>query len=142
MTITPNWSLFDAYGPHDEPWQQRENELESRQREIEEGERRRDEGMARADYYADLEWKTAAYQALVDVAYLTPFLTSDEVWDRIDGPETHEHRALGAIFRRAAEAGVIAPTDTYRPTARPEAHRRPVRVWRSLICREGMARAA
>lgn len=141
MTLSPDWSLFDD--PVDrQAWHDQQRELEEAAEREREGELRRDEGIARADYYADLEWRTAAYTALVDVAYLTPFLTSDDVWDRIDGPTTHEHRALGAIFRRASEAGVIAPTDTYRPTSRPSAHRRPIRVWRSLICREGMAHAA
>jgi hypothetical protein len=47
-------------------------------------------------------------------------------------PMPREPRAIGAMMTNAAKAGVIAPTNRYTPSARPECHRRPVKIWKSL----------
>lgn len=39
------------------------------------------------------------------------------------------HKAWGAVPRVAVKAGLIAPTDKYRPATSPKTHAHPVRVW-------------
>lgn len=46
---------------------------------------------------------------------------------------THEPRALGALMREAARAGDIEATDAWALSERVACHRRPLRVWRSLL---------
>lgn len=59
-------------------------------------------------------------------------LVSGVVEDRI--PDTKAAAsALGPAFRRAARDGVCVRVDgAFRESARPEAHRKPLPVWRSL----------
>lgn len=99
----------------------------------------RDDGIARAEAHAEVQWKDAALDAVLACARQLPRFTTDEVYAHglLVGYSTHELRAMGGIMRRACTQGWIVPTDDYRPTARPEAHRRPMRVWRSLVYREG-----
>lgn len=58
--------------------------------------------------------------------------TTDEVWAHLGdaGQAITEPRAMGVAMRAAGKAGLIHPTPTYRPSARPACHARPVRVWR------------
>jgi hypothetical protein len=48
---------------------------------------------------------------------------------------------MGAAMVRAMRAGIIERTDRTEPTDRPEAHRSPKRIWRSVIL-TGEAKAA
>lgn len=61
-----------------------------------------------------------------------PEFTADDVWVQMgDAAETSaEPRALGAAMHAARKVGLVTATDTFRPSARPAAHRRPIRVWR------------
>jgi hypothetical protein len=77
-------------------------------------------------------WCDAAYEAVVRVARRHAHFTTDDVWLAIDGPITHDNRALGAVMRRARTEKVCEPTMHYRPSTRDVCHGRPVRVWRSL----------
>lgn len=94
-----------------------------------------DEAIARAGRNAADDWYRAAVSAVVRLAEAgwTTF-TTDDVWATIP-PEirTHEPRALGSVMRKLQESGVIEATGDWRPTARPEAHGRPIRVWRSRL---------
>ncbi len=98
-----------------------------------------DEAVERVGEHADPDWKVVALYAVRRVAKRQEFLTTDHVWEALaeTGSQTHERRALGAIMRQAATAGLIAPTSHYQPTDRPEAHRNPKRVWRSCIVEDG-----
>jgi hypothetical protein len=77
--------------------------------------------------------------AVERVAARAEFFTSDAVWFEIkeidDAASTHEPRAMGAVMRRAASMGIVAPTDRYETSARTVCHNRGVRVWRSLRLR-------
>ncbi len=93
----------------------------------------RDAAIRRVDTHAEPDWKTAAYEAVIQTAQLHPdgFIV-DDVWPQIDDdvPPPHELRAMGAVMRRAQKAGEIIPTDQFRLSARVTAHRNPRRVWR------------
>ena len=89
------------------------------------------EGMQRAADHADSAWLQAANRIVQQLARSQEPFTTDQVWYRLEqaGVATHEPRALGAVMRRAAKAGLVEQVG-YRPTSRPEAHARPIPIWR------------
>lgn len=96
------------------------------------------EALVRVDDHASDEWKEAACAAVRALAAAFPTITTDDVWRTVerDGVTTHEPRAMGAVMTRMARERVIVSTDSTIESIRPENHRRPVRVWRSLVFRE------
>lgn len=76
-------------------------------------------------------WCDAALVAVRHAAARHRRFTTDEVWAELMH-DTHEHRALGAVMRRARSLGLCEPTGEYRSSTREIAHGRPVRVWRAL----------
>ena len=95
----------------------------------------RDEAIARVDKAADLTWKQVALDVAQRIARNQSTLTTDDVWKALDGSglTTPEPRAMGAIMRRLAKAGVIKNTYRTLVSDRPECHRRPLTVWQSCI---------
>jgi hypothetical protein len=88
--------------------------------------------------HAPNEWQRLARDAVKTAASRHDLLTVDEVtWPDV---ELYEARARGGVMRRAARAGWIESTQTYRLSERPETHRRPLLIWRSLIHPDGGAR--
>jgi hypothetical protein len=81
---------------------------------------------------ANTEWIERAYQAVRTLATKNAIFTSDDVWVAVEG-EPREPRAMGAAMRRAALDGIIVATDRTVLSLRPNCHRRPIRVWRSLV---------
>lgn len=100
-----------------------------------EAKRRKEEAIVRVDANADEDWKSVALKAVGWVAMTHITFTTDDVWLVLSGRDasTHESRALGAVMLRAAKIGYIESTDQYRPSIRPEAHQRPVKIWKSLL---------
>ena len=76
-------------------------------------------------------WCDAALDAVRRVAARNRRFTTDEVWLELHH-DTHEHRALGSVMRRARSLGLCEPTGEYVTSTRVIAHGRPVRVWRAL----------
>lgn len=96
----------------------------------------RDESIEKADRAARHDWAKAAEDAVRKLARRRAEFTTDDVWKLLEaytGPTTHEPRALGAVMRRASGDGLIKATDRTALSTRVACHRRPVRVWRSLI---------
>ena len=95
----------------------------------------RDRAIAQVDEHANSDWKAKAADVVARVARSQGHLTTDDVWARLIhvDAETHEPRALGAIMRAAATHGIIVATDSYVQSTRVACHRRPLRVWRSLV---------
>ena len=90
----------------------------------------RERDIARADTYADDEWKATALSVAEAVARGTASFTSDDLW--LAGlPTPREPRALGPIMREIVKRGWAAITDEYRPSVRR--HSTPLRVYRSLL---------
>lgn len=82
---------------------------------------------------ADEDWMQAAMEAVERAARKYPLFTTDHVWSELKtGCSTHERRAMGAVMRLAATAGVCRITDHTIKSGRVTCHRRPLRVWRSL----------
>lgn len=93
--------------------------------------------LMRVEESANPQWLRSAITAVRATAVRNGTLTTDDVWETLrstyPGVDTHEYRALGAVMRIAARHGWIKRSGTYRPTKRPQAHRRPIAVWFSLI---------
>lgn len=97
----------------------------------------RDEALERVEANANEQWMHTAWQVLCRVARMDDEFTSDAVWDILNAehPEvhTHEPRAMGALMKRGQRAGLMEPTDKFVRTPRPQAHKAPVMVWKSLV---------
>lgn len=94
--------------------------------------RKRDEAIERVDASHD-EWCARTHAAIAEVARRQKTLTTDDVWALVTEDAPREPRAMGAAMRRASAAGMIQPLDEWQHTARVAAHRRPLRVWASLV---------
>jgi hypothetical protein len=77
------------------------------------------------------DWGERAVEAIRIIATRLPEFTTDDVWSEIEPPR--EPSAMGIAMRRAAKDGICICTDGYRQSIRPNTHRRPLRVWRSLV---------
>jgi hypothetical protein len=96
-----------------------------------------EEAIALVDAHAQPGWKTSALHAIETLASYQPDLTTDDVWHYLRAHDlaggTHEKRAMGAVMRAASAAGMIERTANHRESNRPECHKNPKRVWRSLL---------
>jgi hypothetical protein len=91
------------------------------------------DAIARSERGANPEWLDAAYWVVRKTAAQRSELSSDDIWFRLQelGVKTPDHRAMGAVMRRAAREGIIEPTGVYRKSFRRICHGRPVALWRS-----------
>ena len=79
-------------------------------------------------------WAAETMLIIKQIATDTFDFTTDDIWRELATaplPTPHEPRALGALMVAAHRAGLIAPTDRYRQSKRPECHARPIRVWQA-----------
>lgn len=103
-----------------------------------EGQMNLDAALERVEAHADAEWKQAALEAVRLCARQMPEFTTDQIWKVLDRTDygTHEPRAMGAIMRQAVGLGWVKPTNQYRTSDRPECHKRPVKVWDSMLWKD------
>lgn len=89
----------------------------------------RDQALRRVDEAADVLWREEAFEFVHDYlrAHATMFV--DDLWTAGLRP-TREDRALGAVFQRAARAGLMVKSGSYRKSVRSHMTEKP--VWRSL----------
>jgi hypothetical protein len=104
------------------------------------GERAKQLGMDRAERAANPEWRVFMEAAVVSVARNKRLFFCDDIEAvrmELNGPETHENRALGPLMLWAMREGVCERTDDFALSARASRHRAPCRIWRSLIYGRG-----
>lgn len=93
-----------------------------------------DTAIDQAEKAADPGWLAAAHRAVREAAASGAPFTTDDLWTELSrlGVTTHEPRALGAVLRAAARPpdALVEQTGRYVKTRRPEAHSRPIPVWR------------
>jgi hypothetical protein len=97
------------------------------------------EAIERVDRHASEDWKTACASAITEAARRWTRLTSDQVWEVLAErgvTEPHEPRAMGPMMVQAVRLGVLKATDDWEPSVIPARHRRPCRVYESLIWKE------
>lgn len=102
------------------------------------------EGIAAADAGASQEWKDQALEVVRQVATRLPFLTTDDVWEGLNGLQysTHTMSALGPVMLRAKKEGIIERTDAFRDSQRSGLVGRanlgkPIRIWKSRVLAVG-----
>lgn len=94
----------------------------------------RDASIDQVEEHADPDWMSSALVAARQVCTDHAEFTTDHIWERLANVEApHEKRAVGAVMRRVKRNGWAIPTDRTRPSARPESHARPVRIWQSAL---------
>lgn len=96
-------------------------------------------GMARAQRHSDPAWWQAAIEAVREAATHKPILTTDDVVFILHAkgaPGTHENRAYGPMMLYCCnQLQLITPTQDWVESRQAVNHRRPQRVWFSLIYR-------
>ncbi len=95
----------------------------------------RDKAIAQVATNTDPAWAKQTLNIIKQIATDTFDFTTDDIWQALATaslPTPHEPRALGALMLAAHRAGLIAPTDRYRQSKRPECHARPIRVWQAV----------
>lgn len=103
---------------------------------VEEAIRLRDEGIDSVYENASPEFKLGTNASIEFIARGRDEFTTDAVWARNEQqgvPLPHDNRAMSGAMGIAKAAEWIEPTDRFVPTQRKQAHRRPIRVWRSRI---------
>lgn len=98
-------------------------------------ERVKERAIDRVERAADEDWLSLVSGLVRHLALTRETLTTDDVWagigDRVAEPS--EPRAMGAVMRTAARSGWVEATDRTVKSSRVKCHRRPIRVWRSLL---------
>jgi len=95
----------------------------------------RDLGIERAAIRSKA-WRRQGWLAAVELAKRQAEICSFDIWALLGawGVEPPpEPRAMGSLLTELRRDGVLAPTGRYLPSPRPEQHRQPCQVWRSLI---------
>ena len=88
-----------------------------------------------AERGANPDWLAAARRGIKVLAHRREYLTSDDLWVWLADLhiKVEEPRAMGSVMAGARNDALITPTSQFLPSARPACHRRPQRVWKSLI---------
>lgn len=91
-------------------------------------------GIKQVELNANQLWLQEALK-IVEMLSLKPFaFTSDDVWEWMSelhpDSDTHNHSAMGAVFRTAAKNKLCIPTGQYIKSKRPSAQSREIKVWR------------
>lgn len=94
--------------------------------------------MQQAEAHTYPGWNDTALDAVRLAAQKHREFVSDHVWEYMPTPNPQddpqlEPRAMGAVMARANRLGWIKPTQVFQPTNRVASHRRPCRIWQSLI---------
>lgn len=92
--------------------------------------------ITKVEAHADPAWLEMAAFGVQQLAASRDVFTTDDVWEWLDRNtplRPHEPRAMGAVMRKGAAAGVIQASGVYEQSRREECHNRPVMVWSSLV---------
>ena len=85
--------------------------------------------------HASDDWKHLVDTAIHTFARTNSEFTSEHIWAYLEsiGATTHENRAMGAAFQRAAKKGLITKTNRTVPAQRKSRHSGDVRIWTSNV---------
>jgi hypothetical protein len=111
------------------------NHDRERQNKMITGTQLRDQALVDVAVNADPDWWQHAVNIVQDIAATSFDFTTDDIWcelERRSIATPHEPRAIGAVVVAVKRLGLIAPTNRYRPSSRPECHARPIRVWQAV----------
>lgn len=93
------------------------------------------QGIQQADDHADPKWRHIFDACVLAAARKKAEITSDDVLAEIeslpDHPDTHNLSAIGPAMKRAAQMGVITPTEKVVRSERPEKRGNYHKAWTS-----------
>lgn len=95
------------------------------------GKKLKDDATARGWDNAGEPWRAAALEALESLCSRHADFTADDLDDVAKLVE--DSRAIGGLLQEGFRRGWCEPTEAYRNSRIARCHRRPKRVWRSLI---------
>jgi hypothetical protein len=98
---------------------------------FESGAARRDEALGRMEAKASGELLAMLRRELSRLLIELDEVTPDDLRGRVQLPSDVNPTIFGAVFRRFSADGLIELAG-YRRSVRPEAHARPVGIWRAL----------
>ncbi len=109
------------------------------------GEQLRDAAIEQVGENAEPEWMFPALAAACLVATYRQEFTTDPIWWILDFqweiPRPHENKAMGAVMSKLRVNRVARVIEgRISRSVRPECHRRPLQVWKSLIFKGFSAR--
>jgi hypothetical protein len=93
----------------------------------------KENGINQVEQNANQQWLDEAFK-IVEMLSVEPFaFTSDDVWELLNelhpDLDTHNHSAMGAVFRKASKQNLCVPTGQYVKSKRPSAQGRELKVW-------------
>jgi hypothetical protein len=93
--------------------------------------------MARAKRHSNSHWWVCMMQCAKEVAERKPYLYTDDIVQlcrmRHPNASTHEPRAIGPLMRDCCKLGYFERTQDHVESTQAQNHRRPIRVWHSLL---------
>tara|TARA_B100000287_G_scaffold144271_1_gene136164 strand:+ start:2721 stop:3083 length:363 start_codon:yes stop_codon:yes gene_type:complete len=116
------------------------SDIHYQQRPLFPGKQAKEKGMEQGNKNSDEDFKRVATKAIHTYAKSKEFVTANDVWDTLDtlGITTHDNRALGSLFLKAAKNKWIEKTNQTIQSNRETRHAGDVRVWRSLLYNPAM----
>lgn len=80
----------------------------------------------------DYSFIRQALRALSRLSDELEIVSSCDVWGLLEHARItpNNPRSMGLVFKLAHKNGLIQRTDNFRPSRRPQANQRPVRIWR------------
>lgn len=93
----------------------------------------RDEGIERAENGIDDDERAELLDAVHRCALMVPEFTTDDVWRLHGALQSGIGQGVGGVMVAARNRGWCEPMAKWIPSTRVACHRRPLRVWRSLV---------
>jgi hypothetical protein len=94
----------------------------------------KENGIKQVELNANQQWLQEAFKVVEMLSLKALPFTSDDVWEWMQelhpALETHNHSAMGAVFRKASQHKICIPTGQYVQSKRPSAQSREIKVWR------------
>jgi len=95
------------------------------------------DGMKQADENANQRWRHVFDGCVLAAARKKAEITSDDVLAEIETlpnpPETHNLAAIGPAMKRGAQMGILARTDRFARSIRPEKNGNLHAIWTSRV---------
>jgi len=94
-------------------------------------EQARDEALVAVEEHAPIGWTDEAYAFLEAYLRAHAEMHVDDLW-AAGMPEPREMRALGPLFKKATNRGLMAKSGRSKPSVRSHLSEKP--IWTSLVC--------
>jgi hypothetical protein len=108
--------------------------------QVEMGEKLKEQGVKRVAHSHGESWMQLALKGVKFCCKQKQYFTTDQIHAVLRAmkhlEEPKDKRVLGALMKRAHKLRWCVPTERMEKSRRPECHRRPLTVWKSLLFEE------